>query len=154
MLSNLYPCRRDSARIVFVEVARQPNKAAQNPNILKLSSVTDVRRIPPTIGTNEAHILQSKYFLQISHCKTTVVAGVKDFIVCMKDTGMYRKLTFPSTMFMQKTNDIGNILLHRSSGSTEISGLIFRILITTYAPKAEHMKCIHDTVKGNLKSNF
>lgn len=71
-LSNLYPCKRDSARIVFVEVARQPNKAAQNPNILKLSSVTDVRRIPPTMGTKEAQIRQSKYFLQTSHCKTTV----------------------------------------------------------------------------------
>lgn len=70
-LSNLYPCNRDSARIVFVEVARQPNKAAQNPNILKLSSVTDVRRIPPTMGTKEAQIRQSKYFLQTSHCKTT-----------------------------------------------------------------------------------
>lgn len=71
-LSNLYPCSRDSARIVFVEVARQPNKAAQNPNTLKLSSVTEVKTIPPTIGINEAHILQSKYFFQISHCKTTV----------------------------------------------------------------------------------
>jgi len=67
----LYPCRRDSARIVFVEVARQPNNAAQNPNILKLSSVTDVRRIPPTMGTREAQIRQSKYFLHTSHCKTT-----------------------------------------------------------------------------------
>lgn len=55
-----------------MEVARQPNKAAQNPNILKLSSVTDVRRIPPTMGTKEAQIRQSKYFLQTSHCKTTV----------------------------------------------------------------------------------
>ena len=71
-LSNLYPCNKDSARIVFVEVARQPNKAAQNPNILKLSSVTDVRRIPPTMGIKEAQIRQSKYFLQTSHCKTTV----------------------------------------------------------------------------------
>jgi hypothetical protein len=53
-------------------VAKHPNKAAQNPNILKLSSVTDVRRIPPTIGTKEAQIRQSKYFLQTSHCKTTV----------------------------------------------------------------------------------
>lgn len=58
--------------MVFVEVARQPNKAAQNPNILKLSSVTEVRRIPPTIGINEHQIRQSKYFLQTSHCKTTV----------------------------------------------------------------------------------
>lgn len=71
-LSNLYPCKRVSARIVFVEVAKQPNKAAQNPNMLKLSSVTDVRRIPPTIGTREAQIRQSKYFLHTSHCKTTV----------------------------------------------------------------------------------
>jgi len=71
-LSNLYPCSRDSARIVFVEVAKHPNKAAQNPNILKLSSVTDVRSIPPTIGIKEAQIRQSKCFLQTSHCKTTV----------------------------------------------------------------------------------
>ena len=70
-LSNLYPCNRVSARIVFVDVAKQPNKAAQNPNALKLSSVTDVRRIPPTMGIREAQIRQSKYFLQTSHCKTT-----------------------------------------------------------------------------------
>ena len=70
-LSNLYPCNRDSARIVFVDVAKQPSKAAQNPNALKLSSVTDVRRIPPTMGIREAQIRQSKYFLQTSHCKTT-----------------------------------------------------------------------------------
>lgn len=73
-LSNLYPCNRDSARIVFVEVAKQPNKAAQNPNMLKLSSVTEVRRIPPTMGIKEAQIRQSKYFLQISHCKKTVLS--------------------------------------------------------------------------------
>lgn len=58
--------------MVFVEVAKHPIKAAQNPNILKLSSVTDVRRIPPTIGTKEAQIRQSKYFLQTNHCKTTI----------------------------------------------------------------------------------
>jgi hypothetical protein len=68
----LYPWRRDSARIVFVDVAKQPNKAAQNPNILKLISVTDVRRIPPTMGIREAQIRQSKCFLHTSHCKTTV----------------------------------------------------------------------------------
>jgi len=50
-------------------------------------------------------------------------------MVCMKETGMYRRLTFPSTMFMQNTNDIGNILLHRSSEATSISGFIFRTLI-------------------------
>lgn len=55
-----------------MEVAKQPNKAAQNPNMLKLSSVTEVRRIPPTMGIKEAQIRQSKYFLQISHCKITV----------------------------------------------------------------------------------
>lgn len=58
--------------MVFVEVARQPNKAAQKPNMLKLSSVTEVRRIPPTIGIKDAQICQSKYFFQISHCKITV----------------------------------------------------------------------------------
>lgn len=76
-LSNLYPCSRDSARMVFVEVARQPNKAAQNPNMLKLSSVTDVRRMPPTMGTKDAQILQSKYFRQTNHCKITVTYIVK-----------------------------------------------------------------------------
>jgi hypothetical protein len=58
--------------MVFVEVAKHPNKAAQNPNILKLSSVIDVRRIPPTMGMREAQMRQSKYFLHTSHCKTTV----------------------------------------------------------------------------------
>lgn len=58
--------------MVFVEVAKQPNKAAQNPSMLKLISVTEVRRIPPTMGIKDAHILQSKYFLHTSHCKTTV----------------------------------------------------------------------------------
>lgn len=58
--------------MVFVDVAKQPNNAAQKPNILKLSSVIDVRRIPPTMGTREAQIRQSKYFLQTSHCNTTV----------------------------------------------------------------------------------
>jgi len=70
-LSNLYPCNKDSAKIVFVDVAKQPNKAAQNPYILKLSSVIDVRRIPPTIGIREVQIRQSKYFLHTSHCKAT-----------------------------------------------------------------------------------
>jgi hypothetical protein len=74
--------------MVFVEVAKHPNRAAQNPNMLKLSSVTDVRRIPPTIGTRDAQIRQSKYFLHTSHCNTTVVAGVKDLIVCINETGM------------------------------------------------------------------
>ena len=83
-----------------------------------------------------------------------VVAGVNDFIVCMKETGMYLKLTFPNTMLIQKTNDIGNILLQRSSGSTSISGLSFRTLIAKYAPKEEHMKWMHDTERGNLKSSF
>lgn len=53
-------------------MAKHPNKAAKNPNMLKLSSVTEVRSIPPTIGTKDAQILQSKYFLQTNHCKTTV----------------------------------------------------------------------------------
>lgn len=57
--------------MVLVEVAKHPNKAAQNPNMLKLSSVTEVRRIPPTIGTRDAQIRQSKYFLHTSHCNTT-----------------------------------------------------------------------------------
>lgn len=58
--------------MVLVEVARQPNKAAQNPSMLKLSSVIEVRSMPPTIGIKDAQIRQSKYFLQISHCKNTV----------------------------------------------------------------------------------
>jgi hypothetical protein len=66
-LSNLYPWSRDSAKMVFVEVARQPTMAAQKPNVLKLSSVTDVSRIPPTIGTKEAQMRHSKYFLQTNH---------------------------------------------------------------------------------------
>lgn len=83
-----------------------------------------------------------------------VVAGVKDFIVCMNETGIYLKLTFPNTILMQKTNDMGNILLQQSSGSTSINGLSLSNLITIYAPTAEHMKWIHDTVRGNLKSRF
>jgi len=83
-----------------------------------------------------------------------VVAGVNDFIVCIKETGMYRRLTFPSTMLMQNTNDIGKILFQRSSGSTVISGLSFSTLITIYAPMAEQIKWTHDTDRGNLKSNF
>jgi len=59
--------------MVFVEVAKHPNKAAQNPNTLKLSSVIEVRRIPPTIGTNDAQIRQSKYFLHTNHCNTTTL---------------------------------------------------------------------------------
>lgn len=60
--------------------------------------------------------------IEKAHNQVPVVAGVKDLIVCMKETGMYRRLTFPSTIFMQKTNDIGNILFQRSSDSTSISG--------------------------------
>ena len=86
--------------------------------------------------------------------KVPVVAGVKDLIVCMKETGMQRRLTFPSTIFMQKTNDIGNILFQRSSGSTSISGLALSTWIATYAPIEEHMKWTQDTVRGNLKSSF
>jgi hypothetical protein len=111
--------------MVLVEVARQPKSAAQKPNILKLSSVTDVSSIPPTIGTKEAQMRHSKYFLHTNHCKITVVAGVKDLMVCINDTGIYLRLTFPKTIFMQKTKDMGNILLHLSSGSTSIRGFIF-----------------------------
>jgi len=66
-LSNLYPWSRDSARMVFVDVARQPTMAAQKPNMLKLSSVMEVSRIPPTIGIKEAQMRHSKYFLQTNH---------------------------------------------------------------------------------------
>jgi hypothetical protein len=64
-----------------------------------------------------------------------VVAGVKikDLIVCMKETGMYRGLTFPSTMFTQNTSGIGNILLHRSADATSTSGFVFSTLIATYS---------------------
>jgi hypothetical protein len=55
---------------------------------------------------------------------------------------------------MQKTNDIGNILFQRSSGSTSISGLALSTWIATYAPIEEHMKWTQDTVRGNLKSSF
>uniref|UniRef100_A0A0A9GZ82 Uncharacterized protein n=1 Tax=Arundo donax TaxID=35708 RepID=A0A0A9GZ82_ARUDO len=129
MLSNLYPWSRDSAKMVFVDVAKHPTMAAQKPNMLKLSSVMEVSRIPPTIGTKEAQMRHSKYFFHTNHCRITVVAGVKDFIVCMKETGMYRRLTFPNTMFMQNTNDIGNILLHLSSEATSISGFVLSTLI-------------------------
>jgi len=57
-------------------------------------------------------------------------------------------------MFMQNTNDIGNILLHRSSEATSINGFVFSTLIAIYAPIEEHMKWTHDTVRGNLNSNF
>jgi hypothetical protein len=83
-----------------------------------------------------------------------VVAGVNDFIVCINETGMYRRLTFPSTMLIQNTNDIGKILFKRSSGLTVISGLSFNTIITTYAPMAEMIKWTQDTDRGNLKSNF
>jgi hypothetical protein len=53
--------------MVFVDVARQPTMAAQKPNVLKLSSVTEVRRMPPTIGTKEAQMPHSKYFLHTNH---------------------------------------------------------------------------------------
>lgn len=57
--------------MVFVDVARQPTMAAQKPKMLKLSSVTEVRSIPPTIGTSEAHMRHSKCLLQTSHCRIT-----------------------------------------------------------------------------------
>jgi len=63
----LYPWSSDSAKMVFVDVARQPTMAAQKPNVLKLSSVTEVRRMPPTIGTKEAQMRHSKYFLHTNH---------------------------------------------------------------------------------------
>lgn len=63
--------------MVLVEVAKHPNKAAQKPNTLKLSSVIEVRRIPPTMGTNEAQIRQSKYFLHTNHCNTTALTQKK-----------------------------------------------------------------------------
>ena len=53
--------------MVFVDVARQPTMAAQKPNMLKLSSVMEVSRIPPTIGIKEAQMRHSKYFLQTNH---------------------------------------------------------------------------------------
>lgn len=83
-----------------------------------------------------------------------VVAGVNDLIVCIKETGIYLRLTFPRTILMQKTNDMGNILLQRSSGSISINGFIFKTLIAKYDPMAEHIKWTHDTDRGNLKSNF
>ena len=57
--------------MVFVDVARQPIMAAQKPKMLKLSSVTEVRSMPPTIGTREAHMRHSKCLLQTSHCRIT-----------------------------------------------------------------------------------
>jgi hypothetical protein len=57
-------------------------------------------------------------------------------------------------MFMQKTNDMGKILLQRSSGSTWMSGLALTTWIATYAPIEEQMKCTQETVRGNLKSSF
>lgn len=83
-----------------------------------------------------------------------VVAGVKDLIVCMKETGIYRKLTFPRTMLRQNTADMGKMRLHRSTGLTSMSGLIFNTLIAMWAPTVEQMKCTVDTVSGNLKSSF
>lgn len=59
-----------------------------------------------------------------------VVAGVNDLMVCMNETGMYRKLTFPNTMLIQKITDIGNTLLQTSSGSTITSGFSLNTLIT------------------------
>jgi hypothetical protein len=57
-------------------------------------------------------------------------------------------------MFMQKTNDMGKILLQRSSGSTWMSGLALTTWIATYAPIEEQMKWTQETVRGNLKSSF
>jgi hypothetical protein len=70
-LSNLYPWSRDSAKMVFVDVARQPTMAAQKPKTLKLSSVIEVSNIPPTIGTSEAHMRHSNCLLQTNHCRIT-----------------------------------------------------------------------------------
>lgn len=83
-----------------------------------------------------------------------VVAGVKDLMVCMKDTGMYLKLTLPNTILRQKIKDIGRMRLQRSAGLTSISGFNCSTLIAMWAPIVEQIKCTVDTVKGNLKSNF
>ncbi len=83
-----------------------------------------------------------------------VVAGVKDLMVCMKDTGMYLKLTLPNTILRQKIKDIGRMRLQRSAGLTSISGFNCSTLIAMWAPIVEQIKCTVDTVKGNLKSNL
>lgn len=57
-------------------------------------------------------------------------------------------------MLKQNTQDIGIILLQWSLRSTSISGLTLSNLIAMYAPIAEQIKWMHDTVRGNVKSSF
>jgi len=51
-----------------------------------------------------------------------VVAGVKDLMVCMKETGMEERETFPSTMLRQNTAAMGNTRDHWSEGFTSTRG--------------------------------
>lgn len=57
--------------MVFVEVTTQPKKAAKKPAILKLSSVTEVSTIPPTMGISESQTRRSNDFFHTSHCNAT-----------------------------------------------------------------------------------
>jgi len=53
----------------------------------------------------------------------TVNTGTVDFTVCMKDIGIQRRDTFPSTIFKQNTNDNGNSLVTISRMETLLNGI-------------------------------
>ena len=73
------------------------NRAAENPIMLKLNSVELVRARPPTTGINDKLISIPVRFLSTTQVITTVKNGADDFIVSVKDTATYARLTKDKT---------------------------------------------------------
>lgn len=71
--------------------------AATKPTVLKLSSVQLVRASPPTTGINDKLISMPVRFLSTIQLIKTVKNGADDFIVSVKDTATYARLSRDNT---------------------------------------------------------
>lgn len=68
------------------------------------------RRTPRVTGINERSAREDSRERKTIYWRSAVAAGVRDLIVCMKETGTKRRDTFPRTILKQKTTAIGRIL--------------------------------------------
>ena len=73
------------------------NNAATNPIMLKLNSVQLVRANPPTTGISDKLMSIPVRFLSTIQLITTVKNGAADFMVSVKDTATYARLSRDNT---------------------------------------------------------
>ena len=86
-----------SSKILTDQSATLFNNAATKPIMLKLNSVQLVRANPPTTGINDKLMSMPVCFLSTIQLITTVKNGAADFIVSVKDTATYARLTRDNT---------------------------------------------------------